>query len=631
MKRKKTIIGILCLGICTLLLLSCNTVPKSKLVKHLEAIIYNDAFVSIPSEEFNVADYGAINDGKTLTTKAIQNTIDAASEAGGGRVVFPKGIYLSGALFIKSNVDFHLDEGVIIRAIQDDSQYPESWTRIAGFEMEWPAGLINIYDQHNVRISGKGTIDGNGKYWWDKFWGDPAMSGGMWVDYKKRDIRWAVDYDCKRVRGVVVYKSNNVQLKDFQIQRSGFWTVSLTYSERVHVDGVIVRNNINGFGPSSDGIDTDSSKDVLVENCDVDCNDDNFCIKSGRDADGLRVNRPAENIVYRNCISRSGHGLIVLGSETSGGMKNIEIYGLSAKGTNTGIRFKSAKVRGGVMSNIIFHDITMEDVDFPFHFELNWYPEYSYPVIPDEIPESEWPDHWKVITKKVLPVEKGIPEFFDISFKNISITGAKQALFVNAFPEKPMRNILFDNVSIQSEKAGFINYGKDWQSNDFTISTQDGSFIELLGCENIDLPQTVIKKDELVDENILEKQLQALMQEGQSIVVVNEDSKKIVLDRDTITQADRLSVYVKAKDDSQLTFYEPLGDGFYISPVTIQVSANGTQVEVKGQKVHNYQLVFVKETEGIKVEGADAFYYDKENNFLLVNKKERDFIIVLKK
>ena len=317
---------------CTWIVMGCNEASvsgvaesssdeKSELVKHLEQKFYAEGFVSIPDKTFLAADYGAIGDGKTINTKAIQETIDAAAAAGGGKVIFDAGTYVSGALFLKSNVNLHLDKDVIIQAVQDDQHFPDRWTRVAGIEMDWPAALINVYEEDNVLISGEGTIDGNGKFWWDKFWGDPPRSGGMWVDYTERGIRWAVDYDCKRVRPVVIYKSKNVKLQEFTVLRAGFWTISLTFSEGIYVDGVTIRNNIGGFGPSSDGINTDSSKDILVENCDIDCNDDNLCIKAGRDYDGLRVNRPAENIVYRNCITRAGHGLFTIGSETSGGMR----------------------------------------------------------------------------------------------------------------------------------------------------------------------------------------------------------------------------------------------------------------------------------------------------------------------
>lgn len=472
---------------------SCSGSGNSELVKRLEAIFYDPSFALIPEARFNVADYGAVGDGETLDTRAIQDCIDAASRAGGGVVSFPQGIFLSGAIFVKSNVELHIDEGVTIKAVQDDSQYPEIWTRIAGVEMDWPAALINIYKQKNVRITGKGTIDGNGKYWWDKFWGDPPKSGGMYVDYVAMGLRWAVDYDCKRVRGVVAFESEDILLKDFTVRNSGFWTVTFTYCKRGYVEGVIVRNNEDAFGPSSDGINTDSSSDILVENCDIDCNDDNLCIKAGKDADGLRVNRPAENIVYRNCITRSGHGLFTLGSETSGGMRNIEVYGMKAVGTSMGLRFKSAKVRGGLMENISFHDIEMQGVSYPFHFELNWFPEYSYPTIPKNIPKDSIPDRWFAITRPVVPPERGIPEFRNISFSHITVTGAKKAIFVNAYPEKPMTKLHWEDVSIQAGEAGQINHALDWTMENVSLFLPDSGKIELNNAVNVETPEVHVK------------------------------------------------------------------------------------------------------------------------------------------
>lgn len=475
-------------------LYACNTDNKSELVLHLEKIFYNDSFTQIPVKIFNVAEYGAVADGTTLSTQAIQNTIDAAHKAGGGKVVFDKGTYISGAIFIKSNIEFHLSEGVVIKAINDDSKFPDFKTRIAGVEMEWPAALINVYEEKNVRITGKGIIDGNGKFWWDKFWGDPPKSGGMYPEYVKRNLRWALDYDCKRVRPVVIYKSENVLLKDFTVQRAGFWTISLTYSNKVHVDGLIIRNNIGGHGPSTDGIDVDSSKDILVENCSIDCNDDNICIKSGKDADGLRVNRPAENIIIRNCVTLRGAGLITLGSETSGGMRNIEVYGLEARGTGTGIRFKSAKVRGGVMESIWFHDIKMTNVRSPFHIQLNWFPEYSYPTIPKEIPQDEILERWILLTLPVTPPEIGIPEFKNITISDIEVTGAKRAFFANAYEEKPMRNIIWKNVSIEAEESGEINNALNWNMENVTLKTNNGKAIELTNCTDVDQPDLIIEK-----------------------------------------------------------------------------------------------------------------------------------------
>ncbi|HEX5791396.1 MAG TPA: glycoside hydrolase family 28 protein [Luteolibacter sp.] len=461
--------------------------PASQLVRDLEAIFHDRDFASIPQRVFRAADFGAVADGKTVSTKALQSAIDAAHAAGGGVVTLSQGVTVSGALFLKSRVELRLEDGVVLQAVQDDAAYPDKWTRVAGIEMDWPAALINVYEQQDVRISGKGVIDGSGKYWWDKFWGDPAGKGGMMPDYEQRGLRWALDYDCKRVRPIVVYKSKNVALREFTVQRAGFWTISLTYSDRVHADGITIRNNIGGHGPSTDGVDIDSSSHVLVENCDVDCNDDNFCIKAGRDSDGLRVNRPSEFIVIRHCKTGKGHGLVTLGSETSGGMRHIEIYGLKAKGTATGFRLKSAKVRGGTMRDIWLHDVEMEGVASPFQWELNWFPSYSYPPRPKQIPESEWPAHWKVMLTEVTPPERGIPEFRDLRISNVKVTGAKTAIHANAYPEKPLCNVVWENVSIEAKSGGRINCAKHWTMTGVELRAENQ--VQLSNSEDVQLPE----------------------------------------------------------------------------------------------------------------------------------------------
>lgn len=603
---------------------------KSELVQELEAIFYAPDFAAILEKSFNAVDYGANGDGRTLNTEAIQKAIDAAAEAGGGKVIFTEGTYLSGALFLKSNVELHLDEGVTIQAIQDDQHFPDKWTRVAGIEMDWPAALINIYEQENVRITGKGVIDGNGKYWWDKFWGDPPRSGGMWVDYTERDIRWAVDYDCKRVRPVVVYKSKDVLLKDFTVKRAGFWTISLTFSNRVYVNGVVIRNNIGGYGPSSDGINTDSSKDILVENCDIDCNDDNLCIKSGRDSDGLRVNRPAENIVYRNCITRSGHGLFTIGSETSGGMRNVEVYGLEAFGTNTGIRFKSAKVRGGLIENIWFHDIKMQDVNRPFQFELNWYPEYSYPEIPEAILKEGIPRHWKVMTTPVEPAEKGIPEFRNIRLTNITVKGAERGFYANAYPEQPIHDLQWENINIEAEEAGSLNCAADWTMKNVVLKTEANEPLQLINSENIDMPVwSTEEKTEKTAATPIEQQLKTFTEANPStfLVPVNPNNRTLIAAKDTAAFSEKMLVYVLDDQSQQLVYYEPLGDGFYFSPVTI--SQADSKIKVQGERNHAWTFLIRMPSEPKSIAGADDWQYDAQEQELIVNKAGMQFEIVI--
>ena len=604
-----------------------NSSTQSPLVQKLESIFYQESFAEIPKQIFDVTDFGAVGDGETLNTEAIQNTIDAANEAGGGKITFPSGVYLSGALFVKSNIEFHIPEDVTIVAIQDDDQFPDKWTRVAGIEMDWPAALINVYQQENVRITGKGTIDGNGKYWWDKFWGDPPRSGGMYKNYTERGIRWAVDYDCKRVRPVVIYESKDVLLQDFTVKRAGFWTISLTYSERVYVNGLVIRNNIGGFGPSSDGINTDSSKDILVENCDIDCNDDNLCIKAGRDADGLRVNRPAENIVYRNCITRAGHGLFTIGSETSGGMRNIEVYGLEAIGTNIGIRFKSAKVRGGLIENVWFHDLKMKDVNHPFHLELNWYPEYSYPQIPEEISIEEMPIHWKVMTQRVDPPSRGIPEFRNIKLSNIEVVGSQEAIYANAYPEVPMHDLTWENVSIEAEKGGKIQYAQNWNMENVSISIKQKEHpIQLIGCEDVNIPSNALgeeKEDTSTGNELSQRNFPS--HSDSSLILVKPESGSPVSQGDTIAFSENITVNLSPEHDAEISFFEPLGDGFYIAPVSISVNEGIRKINVKAEREHKWTFHLKTENAPERVLESDEWTYNQENQLLTIIKSGISF------
>ncbi|MEY2917233.1 MAG: hypothetical protein RIS73_947, partial [Bacteroidota bacterium] len=234
---------------------------------------------------FSVNDYGAVSDTVIVNTKAIQKAIDDCAAKGGGIVTFKPGTYVSGSIFVKSNVVLQIDKGVLILGSQNFDDYPDINTRIAGLEMVWPAALINLIDVKNAALTGKGIVNARGKFCWDLYWKTRK-------EYDAKGLRWIVDYDVKRVRTVLVQNSENVTVKDLTFKNAGFWTVQLLYSAKITVDGVVIKNNEDGSGPSTDGIDVDSSTWVLIQNCDIDCNDDNFCLKAGRDWDGLRVNKP---------------------------------------------------------------------------------------------------------------------------------------------------------------------------------------------------------------------------------------------------------------------------------------------------------------------------------------------------
>ena len=426
---------------------------------------------------FSANVYGAVGDGEANSTRAIQRAIDACAKAGGGVVSFRPGSYVTGALFIKSGVDFAVGEGVTLLGSQEDSDYPSVFTRVAGIEMKWPAALINVNDQRNVRLSGGGTIDGRGKKWWDRYW-DLRRN-----DYEPRGLRWAADYDAERVRLMVVWKSSDVTVENLSLKRSGFWTVQVVYSDHVTVDGVRISDN---GGPSTDGVDIDSSSHVLVQHCDIDNNDDDICLKAGRDYDGLRVGRPTEYVVVRDNLTRRGGGVLSFGSETSGGIRHVVAYRNRGVGTSEGLRFKSAKTRGGYVSDVLVRDLKMENVPLPFTFTLNWNPSYSYASIPKEIKNP--PPHWVVMNTPVLPVERGYCEFRDIRIENVEVTGARRVFSASGLPERPIVGVTFVNVTAEGEEAGFIEHARDWRMRGVRIRTPKGEPVRVTNGVRVEAP-----------------------------------------------------------------------------------------------------------------------------------------------
>ena len=431
--------------------------------------------ICVAAAQFQATDFGAKGDGIAIETEAIQHAIDAAAKSK-GTVIFKPGVYLSGALFLKSGMVLQVNEGVTIRGVQNLAAYPEMPTRAAGIEMKWPSALINVYQQSNIKIQGKGIIDGDGKYWWDGYW-------RLRREYEPRGLRWASDYDAKRPRLIQVYKSDHVELSGLTLQRSGFWTVHLCYSKSVSVDGITIRNNIGGRGPSTDGVDIDSSSDVLVEHCDIECNDDTLCLKAGRDADGLRVNRPTYNVTIRDCTLRDGAAGITIGSDTSGGVHDVDVYRLHVmRPVPRGIFFKSAKTRGGTIERIHIHDLDLYGVRIPIGMELNWNPSFSYPKIPPGI--QNVPDYWKIMATPVL-LEEGMPHFRKIQISNLKATDARQALEVSAFENDPIQDVTLDNIDIQGQTAGTISNAEHWTFTRTRIKTEDGSKVTLNDCKDV--------------------------------------------------------------------------------------------------------------------------------------------------
>jgi polygalacturonase len=428
---------------------------------------------------FSANTYGAIADEKKNSTRAIQKAIEACAKDGGGTITFKPGRYVTGALFLKSNVHLRIDAGVTLLGSQDDADYPLIWTRVAGIEMNWPAALININDQHNVEVSGDGTIDGQGEKWWNKY-------RDLRTDYDPRGLRWAADYDCERVRLLVIWKSDDVTIKNLSLRRSGFWTTQVVYSDHVTVDGVKISDN---GGPSTDGVDIDSSSYVLVQNCDIDVYDDDICLKAGRDADGLRVSRPTEFVLIRNNTAHAGAGFVTFGSETSGGIRKVAVDHNRGIDTFEGIRFKSARTRGGFVEDVLIRDLTMENVFLPFTFNLNWNPSYSYASLPKDM--KNIPASWIALTTPVIPAERGLCEFRNITIENVNITGARRIFSAEGLREKPILNVKWVNISAQGRMAGTIKYARDWTMKNVRLKIAEGDDLMISKSENIGAPEFV--------------------------------------------------------------------------------------------------------------------------------------------
>lgn len=419
---------------------------------------------------FKTSDLAIDKTGSVLVTEQLQKLIDLAAQNQGIALV-EKGTYLTASLFLKSHMELRLEEGAELLGTIDESCYPVIPTRAAGIEMDWYPGIVNINNQTDVTVSGKGTINGQGEYWWNKYWGTD-QTGGYRKEYDAKGLRWACDYDCRRVRNLVVMESDHITLKDFTSTRSGFWNVHVCYSSHVHVDGIQI-TACGSNSPSTDGIDIDSCEHVLVENCVTSCNDDSICIKSGRDADGLRVNRPCRHITVQNCTILAGFG-VTIGSEVSGGVSDITLRNLNYHGTDCGFRIKSSIARKGYIKNVLVENLDMVNVKYPFHFFLNWNPAYSYCELPKDY-TGEIPVHWQKLLEKI-PDEISKTKVSDITIRNVTARneddyqGISRAFNIEAFEDVPIERLTFDHVSLSCREFGIINYVKDLRLLDTQIS-----------------------------------------------------------------------------------------------------------------------------------------------------------------
>lgn len=388
---------------------------------------------------FDISKFGAVGDGKTLNTLAIQAVIDRCATNGGGDVIVPKGTFVTGSIFLKPGVRLVIEKDGVLKGSQNTNDYPWIDTRIAGFEMKWPAALVNADGLTRLEISGAGTIDGSGERWWREYWDTRNSAPG----------RADPHFKIPRPRLVHIINCTNVLVRDLTLKDSAFWNLQLTYCEKVEVRNLTVRAPVAPIrAASSDGIDVDSSRNVLITGCDIECADDAICLKAGRDADGLRVNRATENVVIENCRVGNAAGLVVFGSETAGGIRNVKVRNCRAEaGCEEIVRFKTKQGRGGVVENILYENITAVGTARVFSFNMN---AFSTMWVPEEF-QTE------------VPPPLGTPIFRNITVRNLTARECFSAGRIIGLSEAPIENLRLENVSIEAQQGFTIRQTKGLQ------------------------------------------------------------------------------------------------------------------------------------------------------------------------
>ncbi|MFA5044625.1 MAG: glycoside hydrolase family 28 protein [Paludibacter sp.] len=469
-----------------------------------------------PDRSVSITDFGAIGNGTDLCTDAFTKAINTLSAKGGGTVNVPVGVWLTGPIVFKSNINLHLEKGAIILFSHDKNLYPLVETIFEGLATRRCQSPVSGRNLTNVAITGDGAIDGNGQYWrglkkqsvTESYWKKFTSKGGVFkrADYwypseqylkgqqmadmnvprnLKTDEEWNSIRDFLRPVMVSFIECKNLYLQGVLFQNSPAWNLHPLMCENVILDGVAVRNP--SYAENGDGIDLESCKNTLIVNSSFDVGDDGICIKSGKDEEGRQRARPCENLIVDNCTVFRGHGGFVVGSEMSGGARNMKVANCKFIGTDVGLRFKSKRGRGGVVENIFAENIAMMDiVTEPLLFDLFYMGKSAVEAQFDSITGQ------RILQK----VDETTPTFRNIHIKNISCTNANRAMYFNGLPENPIEGIYVENAFISSRLGGEIKESKNIVLKNIVIKQSEGPALKILNCKDIDIqnvPGEIIK------------------------------------------------------------------------------------------------------------------------------------------
>lgn len=393
----------------------------------------------------NLKEYGHLTkDG--LWTDAFHAAVDALTRQGGGTLLVPAGRYPTAAIRLQSNITLHLEAGAVLVFSDDETLLPLVDTEFEGIPVQAYMSCVYALNAHRVRIEGAGTLDGCGARWW------------------KRHREGSLSHP--RPHLVCFQNCTEVSLQGITLQNSPSWTVHPLYCDHVSITGVTIQNPADS--PNTDGIDPDGCSNVRIADCLIDVGDDCIAVKSG--TEDTPNKRPCENIIITGCHMLHGHGGVVIGSEMSGGVKNVLVTGCVFQGTDRGIRLKTRRGRGGSAENLAFSHILMEDVLCPFVFNM-----YYFCGKGGKTPE--------VRDKAKRPVTGKTPTLSDVSISDVTVRGATAcAGFLYGLPESPVKRVRIRDctVVLQPGRAGHAA-----MMDDLDVMEAEGLFLR--NGEDIDI------------------------------------------------------------------------------------------------------------------------------------------------
>lgn len=495
-------------------LVSASADSKNKYDYLYDNLPFSMQKIELPAFKNNtvsLTDFGGKGDGITLNTVAFSDAINALVVKGGGKLNVPAGVWFTGPIVLKSNINLHLEKGALILFSPDFNLYPLVTASFEGLDTKRCQSPISARNESNIAITGEGTINGSGEVWrplkkakvTEAYWKKVVKSGGLLKDQgywfpskgslkgqslsdmnvpnvKLTDSEWVEIKDFLRPVMVSLIGCKNVLLQGVLFENSPSWNIHPLLCTNLIIDNITVRNP--AYAQNGDGTDVESCKNVLIVNSSFDVGDDAICIKSGKDEEGRKRGVPTENVIVDNCKVFKGHGGFVVGSEMSGGVRNISVKNCQFLGTDVGLRFKSNRGRGGLVENIYVSDIYMFDiVTDSFLFDLYYGGKSATEALEDN-------DETPVIIQ-IPPVTELTPAFRNIYVKNIVSRNARRAMFFNGLPEMNISNINVENAIITAQFGAMICESNGIKFKNIHIVPQSGAALTLQNVKNFDLKE----------------------------------------------------------------------------------------------------------------------------------------------